>query len=159
MNEKKTAIIISGMHRGGTSSVASVVHMLGATLPANLMTTMPDNPRGFFESQKIMVLNDQILAECGTSWDDWRCIDNDWSGNPRFPKYLEEASNLLTGEYGDSELIVLKDPRFSKILPFWVLALENAKFRVCHIIPIRHPDEVAASLFKRNGIPVNLAKL
>lgn len=159
MNEKKTAIIISGMHRGGTSSVASVVHMLGARLPAHLMTTMPDNPRGFFESEKIMLLNDRILSESGASWDDWRSIDNDWERNPRFPKYLEEASKLLEGEYGDADFIVLKDPRFSKILPFWVRALEKSEFRVCHIIPIRHPDEVAASLFKRNAIPVNIATL
>jgi hypothetical protein len=159
MNEKKTAIVISGMHRGGTSSIASVVHMLGASLPAHLMKTMPDNPRGFFESEKIMLFNDRILAESGATWDDWRSIDNDWEGNPRFPKFLEEATQLLSEEYGEHNFIVLKDPRFSKILPFWVHALKKSYFRVCHIIPIRHPAEVAASLFKRNAIPENIAKL
>src|SRR5450755_4478011 len=159
MNDKKTAIIISGMHRGGTSSIASVVHMLGASLPAHLMKTMPDNPRGFFESAKIMLFNDRILAESGTTWDDWRSFDNAWALNPRFAQYLEEAATLLLEEYGESNFIVLKDPRFSIILPFWVHALEESDFRVCHIIPIRHPNEVVASLFKRNAIPENVAKL
>ncbi len=159
MNQQKTAIVIVGMHRGGTSSIASVVHMLGASLPAHLMKSMPDNPRGFFESEKIMQFNDQILTESGTSWDDWRSIDNLGPANPSFEKYLEEASKLLAGEYGDAEFIVLKDPRISKVLPLWLLALEKLDFRVCHIIPIRHPEEVAASLFKRNALPVNLAKL
>jgi hypothetical protein len=159
MSEKKTAILISGMHRGGTSSIAGVVHMLGASLPAHLMPVQPDNPRGFFESEKSMILNDRILSESGSSWHDWRSINNEWHGNPHFQKYLEEASQILAGEYGDSDFIVLKDPRFSKILPFWKIALDKSNFRVCHIIPFRHPQEAAASLLNRNAIPEYLANL
>jgi hypothetical protein len=160
MNELKTAIVISGMHRSGTSSVAGVISMLGASLPGGqLMSAKPDNPRGFFESEKIKTLNDRILAASGTDWSDWRIVNNDWQKNPNYPDFLEAASRLLAEEHGNSRFILLKDPRFSKILPFWVLALRNSGFRACHIIPIRHPDEVAASLGKLHAVPKTLAKL
>ena len=160
MNELKTAIVISGMHRSGTSSIAGVISMLGASLPGGqLMSPKPDNPRGFFESEKIKALNDRILAESGTDWSDWRMVNNDWQKNPNYPDFFEAASRILTEEYGNSRFIFLKDPRFSKILPFWLLALANSGFRACHIIPVRHPDEVAASLGKLHALPKSLAKL
>ena len=161
MKELKMAIVISGMHRSGTSSIAGVVNKLGAAMPAGkLLATKPDNPRGFFESEKINLLNDRILTECGTNWSDWRVVNNDWPSNPKYPSYLEAASRLLDEEYGASRFIFLKDPRFSKILPFWVLALANSGFRACYqIIPVRHPDEVAASLGKLHAVPKNFAKL
>jgi hypothetical protein len=160
MKELKTAIVISGMHRSGTSSIAGVVSKLGASMPAGkLLATKADNPRGFFESEKINLLNDRILTECGTNWSDWRVVNNDWPSNPKYPDYLQAASRLLDEEYGASRFIFLKDPRFSKILPFWVLALANSGFRACHVIPVRHPDEVAASLGKLHAVTKNFAKL
>jgi hypothetical protein len=160
MNELKTAIVISGMHRSGTSSIAGVVNMLGATLPkGKLLSPKPDNPRGFFESERIIALNDRILTESGTNWSDWRAVNNDWQRNPKYPDFLAAASAILAEEYGDSRFIFLKDPRFSKILPFWVLALAQSNFRTCHIIAVRHPDEVAASLCKLHTLPKTLAKL
>ncbi len=160
MNELKTAIVISGMHRSGTSSIAGVVSKLGAAVPTGkLLATKPDNPRGFFESEKINLFNDRILTECGTNWSDWRAVNNEWPSNPKYPAYLEAAGRLLDEEYGNARFIFLKDPRFSKILPFWILALAKSGFRACHIIPVRHPDEVAASLGKLHLVPKNLAKL
>ena len=160
MKELKTAIVISGMHRSGTSSVAGVVSKLGAAMPAGkLLATKPDNPRGFFESEKINLLNDRILTECGTNWSDWRAVNNEWASNPKYPAYLEAASRLLDEEYDAARFIFLKDPRFSKILPFWILALANSGFRACHVIPVRHPDEVAASLGKLHTVTKNFAKL
>lgn len=106
-----------------------------------------------------MIFNDRILAESGSRWDSWRAINNEWPSDPRFENYLGEAARILAEEYGDSELIVLKDPRCSIVLPFWKLVLEKSNFRVCHIIPFRHPEEVAASLLSRNAIPESVAKL
>jgi hypothetical protein len=92
MNELKTAIVISGMHRSGTSSIAGVVSKLGAAVPAGkLLATKPDNPRGFFESEKINLFNDRILTECGTNWSDWRAVNNEWPSNPKYRAYLEAA--------------------------------------------------------------------
>src|ERR1700735_202772 len=106
MNEKKIALIVSGMHRSGTSSIAGVVGMLGASLPQNLLPPNFDNPLGFFESDKVMRLNDKILSESGSSLSDWRAVNNEWQKNPNFNSYLSEASLILTEEFGASNFIV-----------------------------------------------------
>ena len=66
----KTAFVIAGMHRSGTSALTRVVSMLGAKLPRTLMPPMPDNPKGYWESPAIAQLNDALLGELGSSWDD-----------------------------------------------------------------------------------------
>ena len=71
----KTAIIVSGMHRCGTSAIAGVLHLLGASLPRKLMPAMPENPRGFFESLDVKALNDRIFADAGREWCDRRSDD------------------------------------------------------------------------------------
>ena len=59
----RTAVLVLGMHRSGTSAVTRVLSMCGATLPANLMEMTGRNPRGYFASQRIMELHDALLAE------------------------------------------------------------------------------------------------
>ena len=159
MTNYKTAILISGMHRSGTSSVAGIIGMLGAALPVTLLLPQRDNLRGFFESGRILQLNERILATAGTYWYDWRALDNDWAANPLCAGYLEEAEQILAEEYGDARLIVVKDPRFSRLLSFWSRALELSGFRVCHIIPLRHPAEVAESIARRDRLPHVVTRL
>jgi hypothetical protein len=152
MDSRKIALVVSGMHRSGTSSVTGTFALLGATPPKNMMPAYPENPRGYFESERIMRFNDRILAESGSSWSDWRTLENSWRTNPRFAEYLAEAKAIVDEEYSSSALVLLKDPRFARILPFWRLVLEDLDYRCLHVIPIRDPGEVAASLHKRSGM-------
>lgn len=68
----KVALVVLGMHRSGTSSVAGALAMLGAAAPRTLMAPGEDNPRGFWESQVLMGVNDRLLAAGGSNWRDWR---------------------------------------------------------------------------------------
>ena len=68
----KIALVVLGMHRSGTSSVAGALAMLGAAAPRTLMAPGEDNPRGFWESQVLMGVNDRLLAAGGSNWRDWR---------------------------------------------------------------------------------------
>lgn len=157
--DKKTALLISGMHRSGTSTIAGVISRLGASLPRNLMPAHPDNPKGYFESLPIVSLNDRILAECGSTWWDWRFIDTDWSINPKAARLSAEARETVAAEFGDSDFIVLKDPRIPKLLPFWHEVLESAGYRVLNIVPVRHPNEVGASIQRRDVLSADMARL
>ena len=68
---RKTAILVAGMHRSGTSAVSRILNLLGCALPKTLSSAGPDNPSGFRESMAIKDLNDAILASAGSAWDDW----------------------------------------------------------------------------------------
>lgn len=144
----KTALVVLGMHRSGTSSVAGALTLLGAAPPLTLMQPAEDNPRGFWESNVVMVLDDQLLAEAGGSWSDWRRLPH----RPDPAAARARIVDCLRGEFGDAEAIVLKDPRMCRLFPDWRAGLEAAGYRPLIISPLRHPSEVAASLVARNPI-------
>ena len=63
------SVIITGMHRSGTSATARVVDDfgLGAGSEATELAA-PDNPRGFFERRDVNDFNDASLSRLGGSW-------------------------------------------------------------------------------------------
>ena len=62
------------------------------------------------------------------------------------------AKAALAGEFGDVGFAVMKDPRMCRLMPFWGPVLEEAKWSVHVLLPIRSPLEVAQSLNCRDGI-------
>lgn len=147
---KKTALIVLGMHRSGTSSVAGALALAGAAAPKRLMPAADDNPRGFWESSAVADFNDRLLAQQGSNWSDWRAI----AARPILAdaRARVEAADLLHDEFGEAPAIVLKDPRICRLFPFWRQALAEAGYAAVVISPLRAPSEVAASLVSRNGL-------
>ena len=64
----RTAYLVLGMHRSGTSALANVLALAGASLPREVMPADSHNARGYFEPWRIAVFNDRRLAAAGTSW-------------------------------------------------------------------------------------------
>ena len=81
----RIAVLVLGMHRSGTSSVAGALIRLGGAAPLNLEPPQRDNPTGFWESSVLMALNDEILAAGGSYWHDWREFD---------PKRIDAAATV-----------------------------------------------------------------
>lgn len=149
----RTAFLVLGMHRSGTSALAGVLGRMGCELPQNLMPATEANARGYFESSEVFRLNDTLLASAGSSWDDWRAFDAEWYLSPQFEDHRARALEVLAGEFPGSGPIVLKDPRICRLLPFWKRVLADAGFRPLFVCIHRPPGEVGASLAHRNGWP------
>lgn len=156
---EKTVVLVAGMHRSGTSVLTRLLVSLGCDAPRTLMHADDHNARGYWESQKIADLNDAILESAGSAWDDWERFNPDWFASPRAADFRDRAVELLASEYGDSRLLVLKDPRICRLLPFWsdVVAAFGATARIA--IPLRNPLEVAESLATRDAIPTSIGTL
>lgn len=150
----KIAYVVLGMHRSGTSSVAGALVQLGATAPLTLMTPKPENPKGFWESEAIMVFNDRLLAACGSSWNDWRTLDDGPISGEAGSVLLAQGLSVLDAEFKGQDRIVLKDPRICRLFPFWARVLAEAGYRPVVITPLRDPTEVAASLAARNDMSI-----
>lgn len=75
---KRRAIIVLGMHRGGTSALTGALGMLGMRLPDSLMPPTTDNPKGYFESVQIYAIHERLLAAAGTSWSGIEGLPADW---------------------------------------------------------------------------------
>lgn len=154
----KTALIVLGMHRSGTSSVAGALVLAGGAPPKHLMPAATDNPKGFWESSAIADFNDRLLGLESSNWHDWRSVSG--AEIKQRPHLIAEGVALLNDEFGDAETIVLKDPRICRLFPFWRRLLEEAGYAIVVISPVRPPWEVAASLASRNDMsPLNAFRL
>ena len=147
------------MHRSGTSAVTRVLASLGCDLPKTLMEADSNNAMGYWESTEIADLNDAILVSAGSSWDDWEAFNPEWYASPIAEGFRERARAVLTSEFGDSRLFVLKDPRVCRLLKFWKEAIDGIGAEPVVALPVRNPLEVAASLRARDAIDPSIGAL
>lgn len=148
----RTALLVLGMHRSGTSALARILSFLGATLPRHLAPATPANPTGQWEPVKLVALHDALLGTFGSAWDDWRALPPRWRESEETTSFVARIQKGIEEEYATSPLVVLKDPRLCRTLPLWMSLLERSGFRSAPIIVIRNPLEVAESLRERDGI-------
>lgn len=148
----RQCILVLGMHRSGTSALTRVLSLMGAALPKNILGANESNEKGHWEPARLIEYHDQLLAELGSSWDDWRPLGLDGLPATRRNQFLSDIQGILATEYDDSPLIVLKEPRICRFAPLFLEALDEAGFETRVILPIRNPLEVAASLEKRTGL-------
>lgn len=146
----RRALVVAGMHRSGTSAMARLLSLSGATLPERVMAPAPDNPAGFWEPWEMVALNDRILAAFDSSWDDVFTLRVADHAAALKSSFLGEAKSFLAANFGEADLLVIKDPRASVLAPFWREALTDSGIAPLYVIMVRNPLAVARSLFKRN---------
>ena len=155
----RVCILILGMHRSGTSALAGTLGHLGADMPEHQIVANPTNPTGHWEPERLVRINDRLLTEAGSGWRDWRGFDPAVLPEERVRSYRDEIATCLDDEYGRSPLFVLKDPRISRMVPFYVEILGSMDVGARHILCIRNPVDVMDSLARRNGISAGSAAL
>lgn len=150
----KDALVVLGMHRGGTSSLAGTLVHLGAAPPKTLMPATEHNVLGYFESTQIVDLNQAILKSGGSDWNDWRAFNPRWKDSAAAQSFSESIRQTLEDEFGGAPLIMLKDPRVSRLAPFWFEQLKASGYTPHALLPVRNPLEVALSLRARDQLPL-----
>lgn len=156
---QKTVLLVLGMHRSGTSLLASLLAELGCSGPVTLMPANENNKNGYFESLPIYHLNDDILKEAGSYWNDWRSVNMRRISSSRKEYFKEKAKKIVKEEFLNNNIIYIKDPRICKLLPFWQTVLGELGFRILFINTHRNPVDVSASLHKRDEIDLGLGLL
>src|SRR5271163_4367059 len=153
--ESSDVVIVLGMHRSGTSAVAGTLVKLGGGSPKHFMVANAGNSRGYFESVAFMQFHDELLASAGSRWHDWRLFNPGWYSSPVAAEYRRRAKELFEAEFSGAALPVIKDPRICRFAPFWLEVLREMQKTPRIVIPIRSPLEVAQSLEKQQGVPLN----
>lgn len=146
----RACVLVLGMHRSGTSALTRVLSLLGCEVPENLLEANAGNMRGYWESRPIMELNNRILKSGGSEWFDCQRFNPNWFKSVIVKKFKDEAKAVLKSEFGSADLFVLKDPRVSVLLPFWLAILKELRITPVPIVTMRHPLEVAASLERQH---------
>lgn len=146
----RKAIFIVGMHRSGTSALTGSLVQLGYPMPKNPMPGTPNNPKGHFESTAIWRANDRVLEQLNRTWK--HCGEVDL-------RNLEDRASVVSGlkatvedEFGKAPKIAIKDPRISLLLPLWLEVCDELQIAPSFVLMRRNPEEVAASLRRRDGM-------
>ncbi|HEY3948951.1 hypothetical protein [Phenylobacterium sp.] len=155
----RTAYLVLGMHRSGTSAVTQVLALGGCDLPQNLMGGDEHNAKGYFEPWKIALLNDGRLRAGDTAWDDIFAFPYRPLAAKPERQWLNRALGLFEEEYGEAQHPLLKDPRITVLMPFWRQVLADLDVAARCVIAVRHPLAVAGSLSRRNGFPAEKSVL
>ena len=149
-------LLVFGVHRSGTSTVARLMECLGATPSKRLLPGNESNRKGFFEDLDVVRFNqNRLLKALGMTWHhtappDWgRLTVDDRS------ILMEEAVGLIHRNFiPENPVSVLKDPVVTILLPFWVDALEKAGYSAKPVGVVRDPFSVARSLQARDGFSI-----
>ncbi|HEY3570883.1 MAG TPA: glycosyltransferase [Thermoanaerobaculia bacterium] len=140
-------IVITGMHRSGTSLVASYLSSLGVGLGDRLLAADARNPHGYFEDADFRELQGEILTDATPEGDgghrDWGWTENERLDRGRFARWTERARALAATRSGRPGLWGWKDPRTSLLLDFWDEILDH---QALYVLLYRFPWAVADSM-------------
>lgn len=147
--------IILGSGRSGTSMLAGMLHASNYYLGDTLLAPTPSNPKGYFESREINLLNDELLASVvkvrpsgplsycyplrlpsGLLWLANLDPKIDISPTPGQRRQMREL--ISNGPF------CFKDPRFCYTLPAWRSMLNDAVF----LCVFREPGRTVYSMKK-----------
>ena len=144
------------MGRSGSSALARVLGLCGGALPLVVLPPNVSNPTGFWEPQEAIALNDEFLAEHGSSWFDARVRLTPPSLERR-RAFIERIASFLRRGFPLGGPIVLKEPRITALLDYWVEGARRVGLNVKVLHLYRDPAEVAASLAVRDSLSADHA--
>lgn len=163
-------IVITGMHRSGTSFTANLAMKLGLDLGPEDKLLGKDkwNKKGYFENIEVLDFNNKIILGDGIKGQYWilkyheRSILNKaymafqkskYFIFPSQKSYAERArakSDEICALSKKYDEVAIKDPRFSLLIAYWYEYGKVDKILYC----FRNPYEVAKSLKNREKLPI-----
>ena len=143
----KEILFILGVGRSGTSMLARVLSLCGCALPQSLKDANAANPSGYWEPTEALKLNDAFLFRHGaTYFDPTLRLQGEVTFAPAERAAFVAQIRAFLSECPDVPRLVIKDPRIVALFEFWRQAAREEGVQIKVIIPIRHPQEVVASL-------------
>ena len=140
--EARRPLIVCGMHRSGTSLLASLLAAAGLRLGDELLEASAGNPRGHFEDLGILEFHRTVLVANGI-------VSEGYTTQPGIavPEAMQrEAQALVATRQSGGGSWGWKEPRTTLFLDFWSGLLPDARY----LLVFRRPWEVVDSLFHRN---------
>lgn len=139
-------LVVAGMHRSGTSLVASLAQAAGVDVGERLLEPEPANPLGYFEDLGFLSLQQRMLTDSTPADDgghrDWGWTESERLDRGRFSLYREEATALIDARRRTDRPWGWKDPRTTLALDFWDELLGDAFY----LLVYRYPWDVADSM-------------
>lgn len=156
--ESPIVVFVFGMGRSGTSALARVLSLCGGTFPATLLGADDGNPKGHWEPLNALYLNDGFLTRHGSTWFDptLRLQNEVVVSRAERDAYLDQIRAFYRA-LPSAPIHIIKEPRIAALSDFWFGAARQMGFSLAAAVPVRHPEEVAASLAARYRMSPEMA--
>lgn len=143
------------MHRSGTSLITHGLSRMGLETGDNLIEALPSNPEGFWEDKDVVKINDLLLSDLNLSWESIPSLFP-LSGYKLWDDYIfKHAKDIITRKLrGNNATNVIKDPRMSVLLSFWLDVFNDCNVEPIFIYVVREPEECAKSLETRDQFSI-----
>jgi hypothetical protein len=135
------AIVITGMHRSGTSLITSAFQLAGVNIGDRLIGRHASNRRGHFEDIEFEEFHARVLRRVGKHH-----LTVAQADVLEMTREEVEHAKALIARRRERRLWGWKDPRTCLFLDFWHSLLTNPRY----VFVYRHPLEVVLSLFRRH---------
>lgn len=147
-------VLLTGMHRSGTSFLARRLHDGGLAFPGELLAPADDNPEGYWEARSLVRLNNQMMKAAGIDWKSCAPVSASSLDDLRrqFARQAGEVLSELKAEAGGADFAI-KDPRLCRLLPVWAEAARGQGLTILLGATLRPAGEVARSLYHRRRDP------
>src|SRR5262245_1381205 len=122
--EARHCLVLLGMR--GTSALTGVQGRIGTTLPKLIMGVGAGNATKHWEPERLVACHDDLLAELGNYWNHGRALELSRGPAKRRKEIKAKIGESVAAEYGDTPLLVVKDPRICHCAPLFIEALEDA---------------------------------
>jgi hypothetical protein len=139
-------VFILGSGRSGSSALTRILSLCDCVIPDKVLPGDKGNPRGFWEPVDATNLNSAFLERHHVALGDPTvCIDTDRViDDVERENYIERIRSLLV-EYPAGPRLIVKEPFINELTDFWFEAARREGFCIKVIIPLRSPQEYAAS--------------
>lgn len=138
-------VIVTGMHRSGTSTMAGILHQNGITMGSEgSFHSGPSNPKGFYENKSFRSLNDKILAHNGYAAIEF---DPEIPGIDTTPFFQDMRQLLFNYGYG-KRVFGFKDPRTCLTISGWLFVASSMGIETRIVVMERDHRDIAYSLHR-----------
>jgi hypothetical protein len=155
-NPVRRIVVVLGMHRSGTSATMNVLNALGVPLSDDLMPPTQFNEKGYFESQTIARIHDDILKSFGQTWSSSSIttpLPPQWWKQPAVAAMKQQLIAYVDAQFEKAGAIWgFKDPRTARMLPLWNEIVADMGLDPKFVLVSRHPRDCAQSLFARERV-------
>ena len=144
--------LLIGPHRSGTSLLGQILCLLGMDIGRSVMLPSFDNPRGFWENQKVIHAHDGLLSALGADWTTVDKLTPEWISSEVAHETGNALVDILEKDFDTERPALVKDPRLCVLLPLWqeISKTTNRPLKLLGIV--RFPGAISNSLAARSNL-------
>ncbi|MGB3533565.1 MAG: hypothetical protein WBA13_08605 [Microcoleaceae cyanobacterium] len=140
LSPQSSVLIITGMHRSGTSLTASFLQSAGLHIGRSLLGSNLGNSQGHYENVDILKFHEAVLRSQEIATEGWTLQEQITVDEP----YINQAKQIVT-KNAVSSTWGWKEPRTTLFLEFWANLLPESHYLLIY----RSPWDVVDSLYRR----------